>query len=96
MLEDKVDAKGFCQACRRLFWKSSCDPHHKLQVSLGGKDDPENIVAIHRACHNFIHDPEHIIERHVETQEANVINGKFIEWTQEQFVKLIEKTRGYA
>jgi len=36
------------------------DPHHVLPVSQGGKDTKDNIILVHRECHDRIHNnPEY-------------------------------------
>ena len=36
------------------------DAHHVLRRSQGGKDEPGNLVSVHRLCHSYIH--EHPLE----------------------------------
>ena len=36
------------------------DPHHILPRGRGGKDEPANLVSLHRLCHNAVH--EHPLE----------------------------------
>ena len=54
-LRDRVfDRDGMlCQWCKvpggRL------DPHHILPRGRGGKDELDNLVSLHRLCHDYIH-----------------------------------------
>ena len=44
---------GICHVCD----KTGADTaHHLIEKRHGGTDDPANLRAIHRACHNRVHD----------------------------------------
>jgi 5-methylcytosine-specific restriction endonuclease McrA len=53
--------------------------HHKLKRSLGGKENPENLVVLHDRCHNIIHAHKQLqFYELVRDDEANVLNGKIV------------------
>ena len=41
--------------CEKCSSRKHLTHHHKLPVSKGGTDDPNNIQVLCRDCHNFIH-----------------------------------------
>lgn len=49
----KTRCHGQCDFCGQQL--NATDLHHRLQRSLGGKDRASNLVALHRRCHNLIH-----------------------------------------
>jgi RNA-directed DNA polymerase len=32
------------------------DPHHVIRRSQGGKDEVDNLKAVHRRCHRYLHE----------------------------------------
>lgn len=43
-----------CRWCEVLGGALDC--HHVIRRSQGGKDHPDNLVAVHRVCHRYIHE----------------------------------------
>lgn len=43
---------GRCEYCGK---RRPCDAHHRLLKGRLGKDDPRNLAAICRVCHDHIH-----------------------------------------
>jgi 5-methylcytosine-specific restriction endonuclease McrA len=43
----------YCQLCLRE--TTSLEPHHIIEVSMGGGDEPENIWTVCEPCHTLIH-----------------------------------------
>jgi 5-methylcytosine-specific restriction endonuclease McrA len=68
-----------CQYCHAILEEGHIwELHHKLKRSLGGKHVPENLVAVHRVCHNRIHQIHYAVVRDC---QANLLNG----WTCDLF-----------
>lgn len=68
----------FCQFCKGPFEPYEIvDIHHKLKRSLGGKDDLENLLAMHRVCHSFAHSSNVELDK-VRFSKANIENGEFV------------------
>ncbi len=44
-----------CAICEKPFPMSMRHEHHKIPKSLGGSDDPTNLVGLDHACHNNLH-----------------------------------------
>jgi 5-methylcytosine-specific restriction endonuclease McrA len=44
--------QGICQRCGR---PGADTVHHIIERSHGGSDDPRNLEAVHRHCHNRVH-----------------------------------------
>lgn len=44
-------SKGYCEKCGKPLGSSWALHHRKLR-SRGGKDSPENLLALHHECHN--------------------------------------------
>lgn len=44
--------QGICQRCGL---PGADTVHHKVERAEGGSDDPINLEAIHRRCHNRVH-----------------------------------------
>jgi 5-methylcytosine-specific restriction endonuclease McrA len=44
--------KHVCRACGS---KHGLDVHHVVMRSLGGSDEPENLIALCRECHQSVH-----------------------------------------
>lgn len=51
-------SKGYCEKCGNRLPESWALHHRKLR-SRGGKDEVENFVALHHACHNLGTDSVH-------------------------------------
>jgi hypothetical protein len=45
-------ARGYCEKCGSLLSDNWALHHRKLR-SRGGKDTPENLMALHHECHNL-------------------------------------------
>jgi len=46
-----------CQLCAQPFTEEEpAEPHHVRLRSEGGGDGPENLAALHRGCHTWLHD----------------------------------------
>jgi 5-methylcytosine-specific restriction endonuclease McrA len=72
-----------CQVCGFPIDRSGVDAHHKARASQGGTNTAENLVAVHRFCHNWIHlrgsrGPE---ETAVRESTANMRDGGVVEFT---------------
>ena len=44
-----------CGLCGRELGTVNVDEHHLLPKGLGGKTTDQNLVRLHRICHNAIH-----------------------------------------
>lgn len=44
-----------CQQCQELCKKGEADVHHVIPRSLGGLDEPSNLITLCDACHGAIH-----------------------------------------
>ena len=64
-----------CQSCGRGMILSGGDPHHKLKRSLGGNEDPENLVILCRQCHMRAHSYAERLKE-ILGSEANAKNGQ--------------------
>lgn len=65
-----------CQYCESAFEEGDViDCHHKLKRSLGGQDNMDNLVIVHRHCHSIIHMFHYV---RVRDCEANALNGEQI------------------
>jgi len=52
--------KGYCEKCATPLFYDSYALHHRKLKSRGGKDEVENLVALHHACHNTGTDSVHL------------------------------------
>ncbi|MDQ8040488.1 HNH endonuclease signature motif containing protein [Cellulosimicrobium sp. XJ-DQ-B-000] len=48
-------AGGRCDLCRIPLAGNAFDAHHRKLRSRGGEDSLENLVALHRHCHDWVH-----------------------------------------
>lgn len=44
-----------CRECGVLCWREDADVHHLIPRSLGGSDDPSNLVTLCDGCHAAFH-----------------------------------------
>lgn len=44
--------RGICAICKQ---PGADTAHHKVEKRQGGTDDPSNLEAVHRGCHNAAH-----------------------------------------
>ena len=52
----KIEQNYICPVCGLKGTDRSMDIHHCLPVSAGGLTTRENCVAVHRTCHQWIHE----------------------------------------
>ena len=52
--------KGYCEKCGKPLLNDSYALHHRKLKSRGGKDEVENLVALHHTCHNTATDSIHL------------------------------------
>jgi 5-methylcytosine-specific restriction endonuclease McrA len=52
-IKNKCASEGSCRICGSFY---GIDPHHVVYRSLGGTNDPRNIIPACRPCHIAIHD----------------------------------------
>lgn len=73
-----IDGKRIapCQACGEAMLQGNpfVDPHHKKKASQGGDEQKQNLVIVHRSCHDFFHGTRHIFV-FVKESPANSENG---------------------
>lgn len=49
-------AGGVCDSCGRALARDGFDAHHRLRRAHGRDDSLAVLVALHRACHRWVHD----------------------------------------
>jgi len=54
-----VRCGGMCELCGLGLRADAFDCHHRLRRSQGGLDDLATCVALHRHCHQWVHDHPH-------------------------------------
>lgn len=47
-------SRGLCEACGAAL-RGTPDLHHRKLRSRGGDNSAENLIAVHRTCHEWIH-----------------------------------------
>lgn len=73
---------SFCQICHQVAFRPLTDPCHKVRASHQGGEDPTNIVAGHRLCHQWMDGKGSKGEREqvLRASAANCQDGGFIRW----------------
>ena len=82
-------SKGFCEHCSKPLDEEAWDFHHRKLRKHGGKDSPENALALDHHCH--------LIKVHghpVESRNKGWIVSSYAE-PREQFVLLYDKVKVY-
>ena len=51
--ERAKDGMAECDRCKKIFDISDLDMHHKIPVSQGGTNEPDNIALLCNDCHKI-------------------------------------------
>ena len=100
--------KGYCEFCG-LGLTDNFALHHRKFKSRGGKDEINNLVALHHECHNLgtssVHmnikkstASGHVVSRHAEPNNIplHLPNGSIVTLTLDGEYHFIERKEGYG
>ena len=100
--------QGYCEFCG-LVLTDNFALHHRKFKSRGGKDEVNNLIALHHECHNLgtssVHmnikkatETGHIVSRHAEPNNIplHLPNGSTVTLTDEGEYYFIERIEGYG
>lgn len=51
LLYEKLKAKKTCDYCGKPMYNKIPEIHHKIAISQGGSNKEENLMAVHKKCH---------------------------------------------
>lgn len=101
-------AQGYCEFCGNGLPENFALHHRKLK-SRGGKDTPDNLIALHHGCHNgntnAIHfnialseSTGHIVPTHANPNEypLTLSNGSIVTLTVQGTYNYLERKEGYG
>jgi len=100
--------QGYCELCG-LALTDNFALHHRKFKSRGGKDEINNLIALHHACHNLasfsVHmnikkatESGHVVSRHAEPNNIplHLPNGSIVTLTVDGNYHYIERREGYG
>lgn len=85
--DDGTWRKGLCQLCGFDLDQQYADFHHRQRASQAGNNTPENGLALHRPCHQFLHANRDVEDAALESP-ANLVNGLGVKLTDQRRMDL--------
>lgn len=100
--------QGYCEFCG-LALTDNFALHHRKFKSRGGRDEVNNLIALHHECHNLgtssVHmniklatKSGHVVSRHAQPDEVplHLPNGSIVTLTDDGEYHFIERIEGYG
>ena len=100
--------KGYCEFCGKVLTDNFA-LHHRKFKSRGGKDEINNLIALHHECHNLgtfsVHmnikkatESGHVVSRHAEPSDIplRLPNGSSVTLTIDGQYDYLERQEGYG
>lgn len=100
--------QGYCEFCG-LVLSEDFALHHRKFKSRGGRDEVDNLIALHHNCHNMgtfsVHlnikkatESGHVVSRHAEPSNIplRLPNGSLVTLTPDGCYDYIERIEGYG
>jgi hypothetical protein len=85
--------KCLCQLCGKTIIGTKINLHHIIQRANGGTDKPDNLVLLHKICHDKVHKKKLTFKKNKQFKESifmNIIKNKF-----SKDIPNLETTYGY-
>lgn len=82
--------KGKCEHCGKDFINKPSHIHHRVQRSKGGSDRPENLILVHKKCHDKIHSNNNLLKKYQKKSTKSYKHSTFMSIINKKFYNDID------